>query len=158
MSKLMMLVAAKWREFSASMLDSSEAVAEEEPAETTSGRPLRSSRSAPGREEPEIPPDNDDEEDDELAEKGRKKRNRKPVKGSNANAGKKGKVPTLKIKLGKRKRTSSDDGSLTDKDSDAEFEQMLKEAEEASKVVEESKSEIFLSCTFSSFLNNCISK
>jgi hypothetical protein len=41
--------------------------------------------------------------------------------------------------LGKRKRTSSDDISPSEKDSDAEFEQMLQEAEEASKVVEEIK-------------------
>ena len=53
-------------------------------------------------------------------------------------AGKKGKDPTIKIKLGKRKRTSSDDVSADEKDSDAEFEQMLKEVEEPSKVVEES--------------------
>lgn len=139
MSKLMMLVAAKWREFSAMVLDNNEAMAEEEPAEANPGRPLRSSRSAAGREEPEVAENNDDD-DDEFADKGRKKRSRKAAKGSNANTGKKGKVPTLKIKLGKRKRTSSDDGSPSDKDSDAEFEQMLKEAEEASKVVEESKS------------------
>ena len=136
----MMLVAAKWREFSASIPESNDTPPEEEATEASSSRPLRSSRSAAsGREEPELPDDEEDE-DDEFAEKGRKnKRNRKPTKGGNTNAGKKGKVPTIKIKLGKRKRTSSDDVSADEKDSDAEFEQMLKEAEEASKVVEESK-------------------
>ena len=139
MSKLMMLVAAKWREFSASIPENPEPPVEEEAVETSSSRPLRSSRSAAiGREEPEIP-DEDEDDEDEFAEKGRKKRSRKPTKGGNTNAGKKGKVPTIKIKLGKRKRTSSDDGSADEKDSDAEFEQMLKEAEEASKIVEESK-------------------
>lgn len=138
----MMLVAAKWREFSASIPEGNDTPAEEEVADTSSSRPLRSSRSAAtGREEPEIP-DDDEDDDDEFAEKGRKKRNRKPTKGNNANAGKKGKVPTIKIKLGKRKRTSSDDVSADEKDSDAEFEQMLKEAEEASKVVEESKGKL----------------
>lgn len=142
MSKLMMLVAAKWREFSASIPEGNDTPAEEEAAEASSSRPLRSSRSAAsGREEPEIPEEEEDD-DDEFAEKGRKKRSRKPTKGGNTNAGKKGKVPTIKIKLGKRKRTSSDDVSADEKDSDAEFEQMLKEAEEASKVVEESKGEV----------------
>ena len=109
---------------------------------------MRSSRSATsGREEPELP-EEDDDDDDEFAEKGRKKRNRKkPAPTGAASGGKKGKVPTLKIKLGKRKRTSSDD-SHSEKDSDAEFEQMLKEAEEASKVVEESKGIILVCAVF----------
>ena len=146
----MMLVAAKWREFSASIPEggNDETPPEEEAVETTPGRPLRSSRSATsGREEPELP-EEDDDDDDEFAEKGRKKRNRKkPAPTGAASGGKKGKVPTLKIKLGKRKRTSSDD-SHSEKDSDAEFEQMLKEAEEASKVVEESKGIILVCAVF----------
>lgn len=142
MSKLMMLVSAKWREFSATLPAGNDTPPEEEAVEASTSRPLRSSRSAAsGREEPELPED-DEDEDDEFAEKGRKKRSRKPTKGGNAVAGKKGKVPTIKIKLGKRKRTSSDDFSADEKDSDAEFEQMLKEAEEASKVVEESKGSV----------------
>lgn len=144
MSKLMMLVAAKWREFSATIPEGNDTPAEEEAVEASSSRPLRSSRSAAsGREEPELP-DDDEDDDDEFAEKGRKKRSRKPTKGGNTSTGKKGKVPTIKIKLGKRKRTSSDDVSADEKDSDAEFEQMLKEAEEASKVVEESKGKIHI--------------
>ncbi len=152
-AKLMMLVAAKWREFSASIPEAGDTPPEQEDAaETSGGRPTRSSRSAvSGREEPEIP-DEDEDEDDEFAEKGRKKRSRKKTGGAagGANGGKKGKVPTLKIKLGKRKRTSSDDNSADDKDSDAEFEQMLKEAEEASKVVEESKGKkkVVSDCSF----------
>ena len=133
-----MLVAAKWREFTATTLEGNGSAADEEVPDVSSSRPLRSSRSAPvGREEPDLL-DEDDEE--EFEDKGRKKRNRKKPAASNANsAGKKGKVPTLKIKLGKRKRTSSDDLSPSEKDSDAEFEQMLQEAEKASKVVEEVK-------------------
>lgn len=144
MSKLMMLVAAKWREFSASIPEASESPAEEEVPDVSTSRPTRSSRAAAAsREEPDVIGDDDDDEFEDS--KGRKKRNRKkpPASGGAASggtaAGKKGKVPTLKIKLGKRKRTSSDDVSPSEKDSDAEFEQMLKEAEEASKVVEEVK-------------------
>ena len=137
MSKLMMLVAAKWREFSASVPEGNDSPAEEEPPDVSTSRPLRSSRSAAaGREEPDLI---DEDEDEEFEDKGRKKRNRKKPAAGGAAGGKKGKVPTLKIKLGKRKRTSSDDISPSEKDSDAEFEQMLQEAEEASKVVEEIK-------------------
>ena len=145
MSKLMMLVAAKWREFSAAVPEGTETPPDDEVTDIGTSRPLRSSRSAAfGREEPEIP-DEDGNDDDEFEEKGRKKRSRKKSANPNtASTGKKGKVPTLKIKLGKRKRTSSDDISPSEKDSDAEFEQMLKEAEEASKVVEESKGNSFV--------------
>lgn len=145
MSKLMMLVAAKWRDFSASIPDEPEA-AEDEAAEVSSSRPTRSSRSSgaiSGREEPDVA-DDDDDDDDELGSNRKRSRSRKKPANSGTGSGgtegrKKGKVPTLKIKLGKRKRTSSDDVSPSEKDSDAEFEQMLKEAEEASKIVEESK-------------------
>merc|ERR1711911_5084 len=66
MSKLMMLVAAKWRDFSASIPDESE-VAEDEAIEVSSSRPTLSSRSGgaiSGREEPDIPDDDDDDDDD----------------------------------------------------------------------------------------------
>lgn len=159
MSKLMMLVAAKWREFSAAVPEAAES-AEEEVPDVTSSRPLRSSRSAPvsGRDDAELA---EEDNEDELEDRGRKKRNRKKPAGG-GNAGKKGKVPTLKIKLGKRKRTSSDDVSHSEKDSDAEFEQMLQEAEEASKVVEDSKGEKKTKNTFQLLLKciilHCVSK
>ncbi|XP_065341812.1 chromodomain-helicase-DNA-binding protein Mi-2 homolog isoform X2 [Cloeon dipterum] len=120
-SKIMMLVAAKWRKFSAE----NPHMQPETPAEAEyTPKPSRSRSSAaptPQEEEEDL-----DEEDDDRS---KKKRGRK--KGGKKSAGK---VPTLKIKLGKRKRGSSDeDKSASDRDSDAEFEQMLQEAEEASK-------------------------
>lgn len=61
--------------------------------------------------------------------KEKKKRGRKPGRGRKAS-----KVPTLKIKLGKRKRGSSEEDEVSnagsEKDSDAEFEQMLQDNEE----------------------------
>jgi len=95
MSKIMMLVAAKWREYSSEnglieapeASEAAEAVVEE-----------RGTRSKKG--------------------------------GSSSSGGKKKSVPTLKIKIGKRKNRESDAEEVSDKDSDAEFEQMLKEAEE----------------------------
>ena len=91
MSKLMMLVAAKWRDFSATIAEEPEAAAaEDEAVDVSSSRPLRSSRSAAsGREEPDIPDDDDVDDDDDL-DKGRKKRNRKkPANTPTGNAGKK---------------------------------------------------------------------
>ncbi|CAG9819147.1 unnamed protein product [Phaedon cochleariae] len=105
MSKLMMLVAAKWREFS------------------NINPNLQSDTN-----EPSAPASTTSEEEEEEEDKSKKrKRGRKPKKAS--------KVPTLKIKLGKRKRGSSDeDGDASagnsDRDSDAEFEQMLQESED----------------------------
>lgn len=96
-TKLMMLVAAKWRSFSA-MNPHIQPEAEvssanlEEDSKTT-----RSSRGAAAQEA------EDDEEDEEDSEFYKRK-----SRGSRARKGKKAsKVPTLKIKLGKRKRASS---------------------------------------------------
>lgn len=126
MSKLMMLVAAKWRDFSElnphtqGDADVSTANVDEE------SRGVRSNRGAPVQEVDE------DDDDDEEEDSDRKRKSR----GSRAKKGKKAsKVPTLKIKLGKRKRGSSDEeaeGSAagTDRDSDMEFEQMLADAED----------------------------
>ncbi|KAK0098849.1 hypothetical protein PV326_001415 [Microctonus aethiopoides] len=124
MSKLMMLVAAKWREFSEVNphtqpdADLSTQSVEDE------NRSARSSRGA-AIQEPE-----EDEDDDEDSDRKRKSRGSRAKKGKKAS-----KVPTLKIKLGKRKRGSSDEeveGSAagSDRDSDMEFEQMLADAEE----------------------------
>ncbi|XP_057326451.1 chromodomain-helicase-DNA-binding protein Mi-2 homolog isoform X2 [Microplitis mediator] len=124
MSKLMMLVAAKWRDFSElnpHTQPDSEVSTHNADEETRSVRP---NRGAPIQE---VEEDEDDDEDSD-----RKKKSR----GSRAKKGKKAsKVPTLKIKLGKRKRGSSDEeaeGSAagSDRDSDVEFEQMLADAEE----------------------------
>ncbi|XP_044007966.1 chromodomain-helicase-DNA-binding protein Mi-2 homolog isoform X3 [Aphidius gifuensis] len=124
MSKLMMLVAAKWRDFSElnphtqGDADVSTANVDEE------SRGVRSNRGAPVQEADE------DDDDDEDSDRKRKSRGSRAKKGKKAS-----KVPTLKIKLGKRKRGSSDEeaeGSTagTDRDSDMEFEQMLADAED----------------------------
>ncbi len=165
--KLMMLVAAKWREFQASGAPEEAAEEEEAPAEPEEEpepepeeeeKPRRGARSSRGRAkkivEEEVYDFEEEEEDD--------RRRSKKSKGSSSAKGKKGgksgtstptgggkkggKVPTLKIKLGgrgKRKGGNSSDEEEDNKDSDAEFEEMLKEAEEASKddvqVVKETK-------------------
>lgn len=102
MSKLMMLVEAKWRQFSEENpnLQSEAAAAAEEEAE---------------EEEPPASPEYQ-------------------PKTSRRSSGKKGrrsqKVPTLKIKFGKRKNASSEEeeekgSNASERDSDAEFEKML---------------------------------
>ena len=172
--KLMMLVAAKWREFQAGNPNSSEAAGgeaeaeeeEEEPEEDRPRRPGRPSRGRPRKvvEEEVYDFEEEEEEDDKKRRKSSKgsavKGGKKSGKAASASAAasstptnsgastssaKKGnKVPTLKIKLsgrgGKKKASDSSDeeaaaaaAAADDKDSDAEFEEMLKEAEEASK-------------------------
>merc|ERR1712088_1001452 len=114
--KIMMLLAAKWREFqinSAALLaDAEEDLAEED--ETPSRRNGRPS----GRESSS-------------------KSSKKSSKSSNGSS-KKDTVPKLKIKLGGRsargRRGDSSEDEKEDKDSDAEFEEMLKEAEEADEI------------------------
>lgn len=97
MSKLMMLVAAKWRDFS-EMNPHTQPEVEvssgnlEEECKTT-----RSSRGAVAQE-----PDDDDEDEEDSEFYKRKSRGSRARKGKKAS-----KVPTLKIKLGKRKRASS---------------------------------------------------
>ncbi|KAJ8959888.1 hypothetical protein NQ318_011624 [Aromia moschata] len=140
MSKLMMLVAAKWREFSNInpnlQTESGEPSA---PSTTTSeegySKPSRSRASKEAAqkivEADSEPFDEEDDDDDEDDLKNKRKRSSRAKKASK----KASKVPTLKIKLGKRKRGSSDEegeGSVggSDRDSDALVEQMLQEAEE----------------------------
>ncbi|XP_043270703.1 chromodomain-helicase-DNA-binding protein Mi-2 homolog isoform X3 [Venturia canescens] len=127
MSKLMMLVAAKWRDFSELNphtqpdADVSTASVDED------NRSSRANRGAAAAAQ-EI---EDEDEEDEDSDRRRKSRGSRAKKGKKAS-----KVPTLKIKLSKRKRGSSDEeaeGSAagTDRDSDMEFEQMLADAEDA---------------------------
>ncbi|XP_021937675.1 chromodomain-helicase-DNA-binding protein Mi-2 homolog isoform X5 [Zootermopsis nevadensis] len=141
MSKLMMLVAAKWRDFTNINPNTEQ---EPEPmAEDSYAR--KTSRSRPSKDSSKAESDLaglDDDDDEEREEKIKKKRGRSGKKSSTAGGSSKkstSKVPTLKIKLGKRKRGSSEDegdasGGASDRDSDAEFEQMLAEAEEANKI------------------------
>ncbi|XP_069683396.1 chromodomain-helicase-DNA-binding protein Mi-2 homolog isoform X2 [Periplaneta americana] len=140
MSKLMMLVAAKWRDFTninPNTEQEPESVADEGYSSRKPGR-SRTSKDV-SKAESDLA-GLDDDEDEEREEKSKKKRGRSGKKSSGGAASKKNssKVPTLKIKIGKRKRGSSEDegeasGGLSDRDSDAEFEQMLAEAEEANK-------------------------
>ncbi|KAI5711284.1 hypothetical protein M8J75_015718 [Diaphorina citri] len=160
MGKMMMLVAAKWREFSAQNPhlreeedgagstggggggDEEYAAATPPPATTKSGR----SRSSKVVAEEVL--DDEDEDDDRSKRRSRGGGRKKGSMGKKAGAST-SKVPTLKIKLGKRKQASSDEdgeegggrpsrgagggGGGSDRDSDAEFEQMLADAEDISK-------------------------
>lgn len=132
MSKLMMLVAAKWREFSEinPNLQPEESKDEEE-------TPPRSPEYTPkpSRSRGKIVDKNDDyddeDEDDEEPEVKQSKRKR----GRGASKRKKqAKVPTLKIKFGKRKQGSSDEDAEasggSERDSDLEFEKMLQKSDE----------------------------
>lgn len=106
----MMLTAAKWREFmeenpnlqdeedpiAEAEAEKSEEEEEEEPELEYQPKPSRSRRGAEKQEEPE-----ESEEDD-----GKKK---KRPSGRASKKGRKQKVPTLKIKFGKKKDQSSDE-------------------------------------------------
>lgn len=133
MSKLMMLVAAKWREFSEInpylQSEQEERKEEEEPSPRSPEYQPKPSRSrSSNKDKDDI---YDDEEDEEEEPKIKKRRGRGPGKKGR----KSGKVPTLKIKFGKRRNASSDDdqdGSVngSERDSDLEFEKMLQQNEE----------------------------
>lgn len=141
MGKLMMLVAAKWRDFSEMNPHTKEQNEEEEAggneeAYTPKPSRLRSTRDS-RTADPDANEDDDEEDEDELEQRSSKKKSRSRSKKSSGSS-KKAKVPTIKIKIGsKRKRGSSDDDdngdTRSDPDSDAEFEQMLKEAEDVNK-------------------------
>jgi len=169
--KLMMLLAAKWREFQAAGAEDEaseeapqeeaeeevEEIEEEEEEEKPRGRGARRSRAKKVAQEEVYDFEEEDDDQDDSRRKSAKKSGRNSVgaresatksksksRNSNADRGgsssaKKGKVPTLKIKLGGRsgkrsKHASSDDEDEDDKtngagnndDSDAEFEEMLK--------------------------------
>lgn len=139
MSKLMMLVAAKWREFSElnPNLQPEETKEEEETPPRSPEYTPKPSRSRAKQTDKNDEYDEDDDEDDEPEVKQKRKRGRGPSKRK-----KQGKVPTLKIKFGKRKQDSSDEdpeaSGGSERDSDLEFEKMLqKEDEKHEKEVEE---------------------
>lgn len=96
MSKLMMLVAAKWRDFS-------ELNPHTQPdADVSSTNVDDESRNARGNRSGAMQEAEEEEEDDEDSDRKKKSRSSRAKKGKKAS-----KVPTLKIKLGKRKRGSS---------------------------------------------------
>ncbi|XP_075237625.1 chromodomain-helicase-DNA-binding protein Mi-2 homolog isoform X3 [Lycorma delicatula] len=133
-SKMMMLVAAKWRDFSSMNPHTQEQENDslEEPDYNPKPSRSRSVKSVASE-------DAGEDDDDDLEEKGAKKKRSNRTKKNSTATGKKGtpqsatKVPTLKIKLGKRKQEEDGEGSApgTDRDSDAEFEQMLQDIEDA---------------------------
>merc|ERR1712203_712056 len=138
--KLMMLVAAKWREFQSNSQDVADDDIPEED-ETPNRRNGRSSgrvRKQKVVEDYDFEEDEDDDNRRKSKSKGRSgcesssKSAKKSSKSGNASS-KKDTVPKLKIKLGGRsgrgRRGESSEEEKEDKDSDAEFEEMLKEAE-----------------------------
>ncbi|XP_019868397.1 chromodomain-helicase-DNA-binding protein Mi-2 homolog isoform X2 [Aethina tumida] len=132
MSKLMMLVAAKWREFS-NINPNLQSEGQEQPSTPAPEEYTKRTRTPREKEKIDSEAYEDEDEEDDEDEGKKKKRSSRQKKA----AKKSSKVPTLKIKLGKRKRGSSDeDGEASangsDRDSDAEFEQMLQDAEEPS--------------------------
>nr|CAD7568633.1 unnamed protein product [Timema californicum] len=144
MSKLTMLVAAKWRDFTninPNMKVDNESAVEENYSQ-------KSSRSRQSKDKGDADLDlNEEEEEREEKKKKRSSSRKKP----GASIKKSSKVPTLKIKLGKRKRGRSKDNPTcylqeeeegepsgnSEQDSDAKFEQMLVEAEETNKCGDE---------------------
>ncbi|XP_050735075.1 chromodomain-helicase-DNA-binding protein Mi-2 homolog isoform X6 [Eriocheir sinensis] len=138
-SKLMMLVAAKWREFTArgqeDEEEEEEEVAEEEEPEPEPVQIVPKGRGRPRKSK--VDEEAEEEFDDDSEGLGKKKRGRKRTTTAESKAKKGGKVPTLKIKLGKRKKDTSEDDSS--QDSDAEFEQMLAEAEDMNKAEDEAE-------------------
>ncbi|XP_061711978.1 chromodomain-helicase-DNA-binding protein Mi-2 homolog isoform X2 [Cydia pomonella] len=141
-SKLMMLVAAKWRLFCESnpnLGGGSNMGSEENTNTSTASDYVPKARAGRPPKEPKNDEKVDDveEEEEEADSDGTpapRKRGRKAKHAARGKPGRKPKVPTLKIKFSKRKRTSSEEdpeGSAgANSESDAEFEQMLAEAEE----------------------------
>jgi len=159
-AKLMMLVGAKWRDFVANNPENQEAEEAQEDAEQQQEEdeeeeaeededeieeiveedddlPLsnRGRRGRGGRAKKKKDDDDFDFEEEEDSDDGGRRKSR----GRQAASAKKGKgkkaVPKLKIKLGGRKKKGSSDDEEEEepanKDSDEEFEEMLKEAETA---------------------------
>ena len=144
MSKLMMLVAAKWREFTSMSKgdEAGEEQEEEEPAEEEdeeevplSNRGRKSNRGRGGRKSKKFEEEEEEEfeeEEEEDSDDGGKRRGR--GKGKSKGKGKKGSkapVPKLTIKLGRKKKGGYDSDEEKKGDSDEEFENMLAEAEDA---------------------------
>uniref|UniRef100_A0A146KVC0 Chromodomain-helicase-DNA-binding protein Mi-2 n=2 Tax=Lygus hesperus TaxID=30085 RepID=A0A146KVC0_LYGHE len=146
-SKMMMLVAAKWRDFCNSNPNAEppeEAEQSKDNLQDSSySKPVRSARQSKSQKYQDIisslrMSQNEDEDDEDMEDKGKRKRSsRKKSSGKKSSTPSSNKVPTLKIKIGKRRQNSDDEGDgsapASERDSDAEFEQMLQEAEEVNK-------------------------
>lgn len=115
MSKLMMLVAAKWREFSNINPNlQSENEPSTAPSTTSEESYPKSNRSRASKEaaqkivEADSEPYDEDDDFDDDEDKEDKSKKKRGSRGRPSKSSKKAtKVPTLKIKLGKRKRGSS---------------------------------------------------
>lgn len=141
MSKLMMLVAAKWREFSDSnphMQQEEEADKDEEEIEEPPKSPEyqpKETKSRSSKKTVRIAEDayEDDDDDEEIKVKS-KRRGR--GSGNGGKKGRKPKVPTLKIRFGKRRNASSEDdqedsvAGSEERESDIEFEKMLQQTDD----------------------------
>ncbi|XP_050421569.1 chromodomain-helicase-DNA-binding protein Mi-2 homolog [Adelges cooleyi] len=140
-AKMMMLVAAKWRDFC--QQNPNHEQADFEGAEEPEYQPKSSSRhKARSVDETADEVEEEEEVEVEVEEKKSKKRSNRGKRNTGGGGNKRNsqgstsKVPTLKIRLGKRKQASSDEDAEgtgagdNAGDSDAEFEQMLQEAEE----------------------------
>lgn len=87
----------------------------------------------------------DDEEEEEEEEEKEQRTKKKRGRAPNKKGRKSGKVPTLKIKFGKRKHGSSDEDQDatggSERDSDVEFEKMLQKSEESKENEANSKND-----------------
>ncbi|XP_025415393.1 chromodomain-helicase-DNA-binding protein Mi-2 homolog isoform X3 [Sipha flava] len=137
-AKMMMLVSAKYRDFCQQNphQEQPDFELEYQPKSSTSKHKVCEVKSRSVDELDEL---EEEEEEVEVEEKKSKKRSNRGKRsgGSGGNKrnsqGSTSKVPTLKIRLGKRKQDDDGEGTAagdTQGDSDAEFEQMLQEAEE----------------------------
>ncbi|KAK9502140.1 hypothetical protein O3M35_012729 [Rhynocoris fuscipes] len=141
--KMMMLVAAKWRDFCNSNPNAEppEEQQEEQEYSSSSSKPSRSARQSKSSQNDEM---DDDEEGEDRTRRKRSGRKKSSTRKSSQQAAQT-KVPTLKIKIGKRKQNSDEEGeeslAASERDSDAEFEQMLAEAEEVNKEASEEAEE-----------------
>lgn len=152
MSKLMMLVASKWKAFQVEnpYLESDEPVDVEPSNPPSPEYQPKPSRTRPVKavEKPTEEYFDEDEDDEDEDSRGRKKRGRSASaaassEGRGARRKKAAKVPTLKIKFGKRRHGSSEEedekaSNASERDSDVEFEKMLQISEEK---IEEKKPE-----------------
>ncbi|XP_036325990.1 chromodomain-helicase-DNA-binding protein Mi-2 homolog isoform X2 [Rhagoletis pomonella] len=131
--KLMMLVAAKWREFCEVNPN-----LQSEQGRSTGGEEAeepRSSRSSRNEKPDDIYEEEEEDEDEEEEKETSRSRRKRGGRSSSKKGRRSGKVPTLKIKFGKRKRGSSDEdqdaSGASERDSDLEFEKMLQKSDDS---------------------------
>lgn len=144
MSKLMMLVAAKWREFSEinphmQPEEEEEEEKEDEPEEAPASPEYqpKETKSRSSKKSVKIAEDAYEEEEEEEVEEAKSRSKKRGRSGGNGSAkkGRKPKVPTLKIKFGKRRNASSEDdqdesAAGSERESDIEFEKMLQQTDD----------------------------